>query len=175
MPPMPASGRSGSGEAEAEELRRRDEPRVFVAVMKLIFDAGTGAEADEGESEPRRADTKSSNWPAWVYGGILMPMGISESLGNAARYVAREAGEYAGGGRVGMLGHERLISMASGNDDDGEDVNDDDENEVMRVWEEDISLGEPVMLIMIVLGGIDGGGGVKEDIMERYSDRGRGL
>lgn len=46
-----------------------------------------------------------------------MPMGISESVGRAARYVASEAGEYAGGGRSGMLGQERLISMARGKGD----------------------------------------------------------
>lgn len=85
--------------------------------------------------------------------------------------------EYAGGGRFGMFGQERLISMARGK---GQDV--DEENVWMRLWQVDISAGEPVTLIMIVLGGIEAEEeeeGVtvdaKEEMMERYWDRGRGL
>lgn len=70
-----------------------------------------------------------------------------------------------------MFGQERLISMARGKGHDGEV-----ENVWMRLWQADISAGEPVTLMMIVLGGEEG---VmvddREDMMERYWDRGRGL
>lgn len=73
-------------------------------------------------------------------------------------------GEYAGGGRFGMFGQERLISMARGKGQDGEV-----ENVWMRLWQVDISAGEPVTLMIIVFGG---GEGVvvdaREEMMERY-------
>lgn len=68
-----------------------------------------------------------------------------------------------------MLGQERLISMARGK---GTEL----EWEEMRVWQARISEGEPVTLMMIVLGGVEGGSeDAREDMMERYSDSGRGL
>lgn len=81
-------------------------------------------------------------------------------------------GEYAGGGRFGIFGQERLISIARGKGQDGEV-----ENVWMRLWQVDISAGEPVTLMMIVLGGVEEVVTVdaKEEMMERYWDRGRGL
>lgn len=79
--------------------------------------------------------------------------------------------EYAGGGRFGMFGQERLISMARGK---GQNV--EVENVWMRFWQVDISAGEPVTLMMIVLGRVEGvTADAKEEMMERYWDRGRGL
>lgn len=69
-----------------------------------------------------------------------------------------------------MLGQERLISMARGK---GTEV----AWEEMRVWQARISEGEPVTLMMNVFGGVeeDGSESAREDMMERYSDSGRGL
>lgn len=58
----------------------------------------------------------------------------------------------------------------------GQDV--EEENVWMRSWQAAISAGEPVTLMMIVLGGVEAEGGTvdaKEDMMERYWDKGRGL
>lgn len=50
------------------------------------------------------------------------------------------------------------------------------ENVWMRLWQVDISAGEPVTLMMIVLGRVEGvTADAKEEMMERYWDRGRGL
>lgn len=65
-----------------------------------------------------------------------------------------------------MLGQERLISIAKGK---GTEV----AWEEMRVWQVRISVGEPVTLMMIVFE--DGSESAREDMMERYSDSGRGL
>lgn len=71
-----------------------------------------------------------------------------------------------------MFGQERLISMARGKAQDVEV-----ENVWMRLWQVDISAGEPVTLMMIVFGGVEEAVTVyaREAMMERYSDRGRGL
>lgn len=61
--------------------------------------------------------------------------------------------------------------MASGK---GQDV----ENAWMRSWQVDISAGEPVTLMMIVLGAVEAEGGTldaKEVMMERYCERVAGL
>lgn len=70
-----------------------------------------------------------------------------------------------------MFGQERLISMARGK---GQDV--EEENVWMRLWQVDISAGEPVTLMMIVLGGVsEVEADAREEMMERYWERGRGL
>lgn len=69
-----------------------------------------------------------------------------------------------------MFGQERLISMARGK---GQDV--EEENVWMRLWQVDTSAGEPVTLMMIVLGGVEVAADDREEMMERYWERGRGL
>lgn len=63
------------------ESRRSDEPNVFVAVTKPIGHGCTSSSAS----------TSSSNWPMYVYGGVLIPIVTSSAFHIAERRFATAA------------------------------------------------------------------------------------